>query len=81
MGTNFIAKQESADPLNQMDQEKVNRNWIDMKMNFPAVSHMDGRWEQHMRTVRNILSVLLQESGTQLDHESFGTLMKEVQAS
>ena len=41
----------------------------------------DGRWEQHMRTVRNILSVLLQESGTQLDHESFGTLMKEVQAS
>ena len=52
-----------------------------MKMNFPAASHMDGRWEQHMRTVRNILSVLLQESGTQLDHESFGTLMKEVQAS
>ena len=69
-----------------MDHEKVkshllkeNCDWIDMEMNVPAASHMGGSWERQIRTVRNVLSVLLQESGSQLDDESFRTLMKEVQ--
>ena len=86
-GTNFVgAKRELANALSEMDHEKVkshllreNCNWIDMKMNFPAASHMGGSWERQIRTVRNVLSVLLQESGTQLDDESFRTLMNEVQ--
>ena len=40
---------------------------------------MGGSWERQIRTVRNVLAVLLQENGTQLDDKSFRTLMKEVQ--
>ena len=83
-GTNFVgAKRELAEALNEMDHEKVkshllkeNCDWIDMEMNVPAASHMGGSWERQIRTVRNVLSVLLQESGSQLDDESFRTLMK-----
>ena len=46
-----------------------------MEMNVPSASHM----ERQIRTVRHVLAVLLQENGTQLDDESFRTLMKEVQ--
>lgn len=86
-GTNFVgAKRELADALNEMDHEKVsshllkeNCDWIDMEMNVPSASHMGGSWERQIRTVRNVLTLLLQENGTQLDDESFRTLMKEVQ--
>jgi len=86
-GTNFVgAKRELADALREMDREKVsshllkeNCDWIEMQMNVPSASHMGGSWERQIRTVRNVLAVLLQESGTQLDDESFRTLMKEVQ--
>ena len=86
-GTNFVgAKRELANALSEMDHEKVsnhllkeNCDWIDMEMNVPSASHMGGSWERQIRTVRNVLAVLLQENGTQLDDESFRTLMKEVQ--
>ena len=41
---------------------------------------MSGSWERQIRTVRNILPSMLEESGCQLDDESFRTLMKEIQA-
>ena len=50
-----------------------------MEMNVLSASHMGGTWERQIRTVRNVLAMLLQENGTQLDDESFRTLMKEVQ--
>lgn len=50
-----------------------------MEMNVPSASHMGGSWERQIRTVQNVLAVLLQENGTHLDDESFCTLMKEVQ--
>ena len=49
-----------------------------MEMNVPSASHMEGNWERQIRTVRNV-AVLFQENGTQLDDESFRTLLKEVQ--
>ena len=86
-GTNFVgAKRELADALKEMDHEKVsshllreNCDCINKEMNVPSASHMGGSWEQQIRTVRNVLAMLLQENGTQLDDESFRTLMKEVQ--
>ena len=41
---------------------------------------MVGSWERQIRAVRNILASMLEESGRQLDDESFRTLMKEIQA-
>ena len=86
-GTNFVgARRELAEALEEMDQERVrshllkeNCDWIDMKMNVPSASHMGGIWERQIRTVRSVLANLLEESGPQLDDESFRTLMKEMQ--
>ena len=38
---------------------------------------MGGSWERLIRTVRSVLSVLLQEHGSQLDDEALRTLMTE----
>ena len=41
---------------------------------------MGGSWERQIRTFRSVLAPLLEECGSQLNDESFRTLMKEVQA-
>lgn len=70
-----------------MNEDKVrarlledNCEWINFKFNPPSASHMGGSWERQIRTVRSILAAMLEESGRLLDHESFRTLIKEVQA-
>ena len=86
-GTNFVgARRELAEALEEIDQERVknhllkeNCDWFEMKMNVPSTSHMGGTWERQIRTVRSVLAALLEESGPQLDDESFRMLMKEVQ--
>ena len=87
-GTNFIgAYRELKEALNEIDQDKVrisllkeNCEWVDFKLNPPSASHMGGSWERQIRTVRSVLAPLLEECGSQLNDESFRTLMKEVQA-
>ena len=32
-------------------------------MNVPAASHMGGVWERQIRTVRNVLSAILERNG------------------
>ena len=59
---------------------KENCEWIDLKLNPPSASHMGGSWERQIRTVRSVLAPLLEECGSQLNDESFHTLMKEDQA-
>ena len=41
---------------------------------------MGGMWERQIRTVRSVLTGLLQNHASQLDDESLRTLMIEVQA-
>lgn len=87
-GTNFIgAHRELKGGLKEMNEDKIrarlledNCEWISFKFNPPSASHMGGSWERQIRTVRNILASMLEESGRQLDDESFRTLMKEIQA-
>ena len=86
-GTNFVgARRKLAEGLEEIDQERVknhllkeNCDWSEMKMNVPSASYMGSTWERQKRTVRNVLAALLEESGHQLDNESFCMLMKEVQ--
>jgi hypothetical protein len=49
-------------------------------MNVPSASHMGGSWERQIRTVRNVLSGMLDTTGAQLDDESLRTLFCEVEA-
>ncbi|XP_068723802.1 uncharacterized protein [Montipora capricornis] len=87
-GTNFIgAHRELKEGLEETNEDKIrarlledNCEWISFKFNPPSASHMGGSWERQIRTVRNILVSMLEESGRQLDDESFQTLMKEIQA-
>ncbi|XP_068693056.1 uncharacterized protein [Montipora foliosa] len=48
-------------------------------VNEPASSHMGGVWERIIRTVRSVLSILLQEQGSQLDDKALRILMTEVE--
>ncbi len=87
-GTNFIGvKRKLRDALLSMDQGKINAemlkencDWMTFKMNPPSASHAGGVWERQIRTIRNVLSALLQKSASSLDGESFHTLICETEA-
>ena len=86
-GTNFVgARNELTDALQELNRDRVKGflltkecDWIDFSLNVPAASHMGGSWERLIRTVRSVLSVLLQEHGSQLDDEALRTLMTEAE--
>ena len=86
-GTNFVgAKNKLAAALQELDQAHVKEflcakgyDWINFNMNIPATSHMGGIWERMIKSVRSVLSDLLQEQGTQLDDEALCTLMTEAE--
>ena len=87
-GTNFIgAKRELREALQSMDQGKIsaemlkeNRDWMTFKMNPPSASHAGGVWERQIRTIRSVLSALLEKSASSLDGESFHMLICETEA-
>ena len=49
-------------------------------MNLPSASHTGGVWERQIRTIRSILSALLEKSASSLDGESFHALICETEA-
>ena len=87
-GTNFTgANGELKKCLKELDDQKItsqllkdNCDWVSFNMNTPYSSHMGGAWERQIRSVRNVLSTLLRNHGTQLDDESLNTLMCEAEA-
>ena len=86
-GTNFVgARNELTDALKELNRDRVKGflltkecDWIEFSLNVPVVSHLGGSWERLIRTVRSVLSVLLQEHGSQLDDEALRTLMTEAE--
>ena len=87
-GSNLVgAKNELQKTLSSMDQTRVrhfllerNCDWIEFQLNVPSASHMGGVWERQIRTARNVLSILLDRCGGQLNDESLQTFMTEVEA-
>ena len=72
--------------MQSMDQSKIsaellkeNCDWITFKINPPSASHA-GVWERQIRTIRIVLSALLEKSASSLDGESFHTLICETEA-
>ncbi|KAI5619787.1 hypothetical protein C0J50_20704, partial [Silurus asotus] len=49
-------------------------------MNPPASSHMGGVWERQIRTVRSVLTAVLDQYATRLDTSSLRTFMYETMA-
>ena len=87
-GSNFVgAKNELQKAIAEMDKERIkqellkdNCDWIQFRMNPPYASHMGGVWERQIRTVRGVLSGILDHHGHHLDDESLRTLMTEAEA-
>ena len=87
-GSNFIgARRELKEALAEMDQNQVqqemlkeNCDWFEVKLNVPSASHMGGVWERQIRTVRSVLSALLEKSGHQMNNEALWTFMCEAEA-
>lgn len=80
-GTNFIgAQREFANLMKDMDQEKVKVLGCEFLMNPPSLSHMGGVWARQIRTIRSVLSAILDQSAKRLDSTSLRTLLYEVMA-
>ena len=87
-GTNFIgAKKELREALQAMDQWKISSemlkedcDWVTFKMNPPSASLAGGVWERQIRTVRSVLTALLDGNAGVLDGETFQTLICEAEA-
>ncbi|XP_022518476.2 uncharacterized protein LOC111188878 [Astyanax mexicanus] len=80
-GTNFVgAKREFAELMKGMDQEKVQALGCEFLMNPPAASHRGGAWERQIRTIRSVLTAILDQSAQRLDGTSLRTFLYEVMA-
>ena len=80
-GTNFVgARKEFAGLVKGMDTEMVKDLGCEFLMNPPAASHMGGVWERQIRSVRSVLTVILDQSSKRLDSASLRTFLYEVMA-
>ena len=87
-GSNFVgASRELKESMAELDQGQIkeellknNCDWVTFKMNVPAASHMGGSWERQIRTVRSVLTAILETNGAQLDDESLRTYLCECEA-
>lgn len=80
-GTNFIgARREFAELMKGMDEDRVKALGCEFLMNPPAASHMGGVWERQIRTIRSVLTAILDQSAQRLDSSSLRTFLYEVMA-
>ena len=84
-GTNFVGGQrELEEALQEMDNDKIRQFLLSEKCDFvfnpPSASHMGGVWERQIRSIRNVMTSLLNNVGQRMDDEMFRTFMCEAAA-
>ena len=84
-GSNFVgASNELRTALKEIKVEKIRdllaKNQCEFLFNSPHSSHMGGIWERHIRTIRSILTVMLNQHGNRLDTSTLRTFLYEVMA-
>lgn len=80
-GTNFVgARREFLEAVKEMDQESLRKLGCEFVMNPPSASHMGGAWERQIRTIRSVLTSILDQSSQTLDSSSLRTYLYEVMA-
>ncbi|XP_027895299.1 uncharacterized protein LOC114158186 [Xiphophorus couchianus] len=80
-GTNFVgARREFLESVKEMDQENIKQLGCEFVMNPPSASHMGGAWERQIRTIRSVLTSILDHSSKRLDISSLRTYLYEVMA-
>lgn len=68
------------DLMKRMDQERVKTLGCKFLINPPAASHMGGIWERQIRTIRSVLTAVLDQSAQRLDCTSLRTFLYEAMA-
>ncbi|XP_022523726.2 uncharacterized protein LOC111191896 [Astyanax mexicanus] len=80
-GTNFVgAKREFLNAMKDLNHEQLKTHGCEFIMNVPSSSHMGGVWERQIRTIRNVLTGILDQSAKRLDSTSLRTFLYEVMA-
>ncbi|CAI5670359.1 unnamed protein product [Oreochromis niloticus] len=80
-GTNFVgARREFLESVKKMDQESLRQLGCEFVMNPASASHMGGAWERQIRTIRSVLTSILDHSSKRLDTSSLRTYLYEVMA-
>ncbi|XP_038549580.1 uncharacterized protein LOC119883123 [Micropterus salmoides] len=80
-GTNFMgARRLFSELLKGIDQERQRAFGCEFVTNVPSASHMGGVWERQIRTIRSILTVMLDKSASRLDTTSLRTFLYETMA-
>ena len=59
---------------------KENCDRVEIKFNVPSASYMVRIWERQIRTVRSVLSALLERNGQPVNDEALRTFMCEAEA-
>lgn len=78
---NFVgAKREFINIMKDMDHEQLKEHGCEFIMNTPSSSHMGGVWERQIKTIRSVLTAILDQSAKRLDSASLGTFLYEVMA-
>ena len=54
-------------------------DWFQFKLSTSCSSHMGGVMECQIRTIRSVLTLLLVQHGSQIDHKTFHTSLVEVE--
>ena len=81
-GTNFVgAKNELKAALQELDAERIktflSQRQCNFLMNPPQSSHAGGVWERQIRTIRSILTSIIEDSQGRLDSASLRTFLYE----
>lgn len=80
-GTNFMgARREFSELIKGMDQERLRAISCEFVVNVPSASHMGGVWERQIRTIRSILTAMLDKSASRLDTTTLRTFLYETMA-
>lgn len=80
-GTNFVgARGEFMNAMKRLNPEQLKEYGCEFIMNFPSSSHMGGVWERQIRTIRSVLTTILDQSAKRLDSASLRTFLYEVMA-
>ncbi|XP_020556659.2 uncharacterized protein LOC110014220 [Oryzias latipes] len=80
-GTNFVgANKEFMNAMKGLNEEQLKEHGCEFIMNVPSASHMGGVWERQIRTIRSVLTAILDQSSKRLDSSSLRTFLYEVMA-
>ncbi|XP_040928808.1 uncharacterized protein LOC114866078 isoform X1 [Betta splendens] len=80
-GTNFVgAQREFMNAMKDLNHEQLKEYGCEFITNFPSSSHMGGVWERQIRTIRSVLTAILDQSVKRLDCALLRTFLYEVMA-